>query len=33
MKIAVFADCFSPVINGVVTATNNLVKGFTAKGH
>lgn len=33
MKVAVFTDCFSPVINGVVTATNNLVKGLTAKGH
>jgi 1,2-diacylglycerol 3-alpha-glucosyltransferase len=33
MKIALFTDCFTPVINGVVTATINLVKGFTARGH
>jgi 1,2-diacylglycerol 3-alpha-glucosyltransferase len=33
VKIAVFTDCFSPVINGVVSATNNLVKGLAAKGH
>ncbi len=33
MRIALFTDCFTPVINGVVTATLNLVKGFTARGH
>jgi 1,2-diacylglycerol 3-alpha-glucosyltransferase len=33
LKVAVFTDCFLPVINGVVTATDNLVKGLAAKGH
>lgn len=33
MKIALFTDCFTPIINGVVTATINLVKGFTVRGH
>ncbi len=33
MKIAVFSDCFTPMTNGVVTATMNLVKGLADKGH
>jgi 1,2-diacylglycerol 3-alpha-glucosyltransferase len=33
LKIALFTDCFTPVVNGVVTATLNLVKGFASRGH
>lgn len=33
MKIAVFTDTFFPAINGVVTATDNLVKGLADNGH
>jgi len=33
MKIAVFTDTFHPAINGVVTATNNLVRGLADRGH
>jgi len=33
MKIALFTDCFTPIVNGVVTATLNLVNGLTARGH
>lgn len=33
MNIAVFTDCFLPQINGVVTATLNLVKGLADRGH
>lgn len=33
MRIALFADCYHPVINGVVTSIESLYRGLRAAGH
>ncbi len=33
MRIALFADCFLPQVNGIVTAVLNLSQGMAKKGH
>jgi 1,2-diacylglycerol 3-alpha-glucosyltransferase len=33
MRIAVFTDTYLPATNGVVTATDNLIKGLADRGH
>ena len=33
MNIAIFTDSFTPLINGVVTATLSLIKGLADRGH